>query len=94
MPLCKGIMMNSDSVKVKQGETVQNHRSRKHTKKQDSHSGMKCKKKQNKIKSGRKQVKRKQDKIKSHRKHMKMKKPKNEKWSSWSPVNLQPNQCK
>ena len=27
--------MNSDSVKVKQGETVQNHRSRKHTKKQD-----------------------------------------------------------
>ena len=35
MPLCKGIMMNSDSVKVKQGETVQNHRSRKHTKKQD-----------------------------------------------------------
>ena len=28
-------MMNSDSVKVKQGETVQNHCGRKQTKKQD-----------------------------------------------------------
>ena len=59
-----------------------------------SHSGRKHMKKQEKIKSGRKHVKRKQEKIKNYRKRIKKKKPKNGKWSSWSPIDLQLSQCK
>ena len=51
-------------------------------------------KKQEKIISGRKHVKRKQEKIKNRKKRIKKKKPKNGKWSSWSPVDLQLSQCK
>ena len=52
------------------------------------------KRKQDKIKGSKKHIKRKQDKIKGSRKHMKRKNPKNKKYSSWSPVDLQPTQCK
>ena len=65
-----------------------------HEETRESHSSRKYTKKQEKIKSGSKYVKRKQDKIKNQRKRMKKKKPKNGKWGSWSPIDLQLSQYK